>query len=546
MAEWIQIHNGALAQVARYSTQVVSQYKGNPLIEAQPSIMSKEEVVHGLSSYPHFEPDERYADSHYRFHMIQQLLGYFQVMPLHIDIENRISRLIRQGYVNRNPVMAHYASQFVQGYADIQNSQISRTGQTSPSGLTIVGVSGMGKSTVINRILQMMPQLLSHSEYNGRQLSMYQVLFLKLECPPDGSIRGLINNFFVEIDQLLGTEYMNRFGKNGKLSAASLMPIVAQIARSCNLGLLVVDEIQNLSVMKSGGAEKMLSFFVLLSNSIGLPTILIGTPKAQALFSDFRIARRGSGQGDVAWQLMKKDEPSWQLFIEGIWDYQWVRNPKSLTEELDEAMFDASCGITDIAVKIFIFAQIRAITSGTEAITPQIIRNVAKDNLKLAEPMLTALRSGNTMQIAKFGDISTVPIDGFVIAEQSKLDISNMLKTFQQSQKEQQVHNERTKQDAVIRLTLLGIPEKEAKQNVSKVLSNKPNIQNIQEVVQEAYKLHLSLIEESKSQSEFDDDHDLRKLVEAGKEKGLSAYQILKEAGFLGSDFSLDARSDHG
>lgn len=550
MTEWIQIPNGALAQVAQYSSQIVSQYKDNAMIEALPSIMSKEEVVQALSSYPHFDKEERYADSHYRFHMIQQLLGYFQVMPLHIDLENRISRLIRQGYVNRNPIQPNYASQMVQGYADIQRGQIHQNIQTSSSGLTIVGVSGMGKSTAINRILSTMPQIISHSEYNGVQLSAYEVVFLRLECPPDGSIRGLINNFFVELDQLLGTNYMDRFGKNTKLSAASLMPIVSQIARSCNLGILVVDEIQNLSVAKSGGAEKMLSFFVTLSNSIGLPTILIGTPTAQALFSNFRIARRGSGQGDVAWLPMKKEEPSWRLFIEGIWDYQWVRNPTELTTELNDAIYEASCGITDIAVKIFMFSQIRAITSGTETITPQIIKGVVKDSLKLVEPMLNALRSGNLNGIAKFGDINIAPINGFIAAEQSKLDLGSMLQTFQKTQKEQQVHDERLKQDAVVRLTLLGVSEKEAKHNVSKILSEMPHVQNIQEVVQEAYKLHLGLTEDkqatSKTRPQIEDERDFRKLVKAGKENGLTAYQVLKDAGYIASDFSLDAGIDIG
>lgn len=547
MSEWVQIPNGVLAQVAQYTTQIVGQYKNNPFIEAQPPIKSKEEIIHALSSYPHLDTDERYADSHYRFHMIQQLLGFFQVMPLHIDLENRISRLIRQGYVNRNPMMPHYASQFVQGYDDIQNGQIHQTVQASPSGLTIVGISGMGKSTAINRILQTMPQVISHSEYNGVQLSAYQILYLRLECPPDGSIRGLINNFFVEIDQLLGTDYMNRFGKNGKLSAASLMPIVAQIARSCSLGLLCVDEIQNLSLLQSGGAEKMLSFFVLLSNSIGLPVVLIGTPKAHVLFSDFRIARRGSGQGDISWLPMKKDELSWKLFIEGIWEYQWVRNPTDLTDELNNAIFEACCGITDIAVKIFILTQIRAITSGTETITPQIIRSVMKENLKLVEPMLNALRTGNAVQIAKYGDINTVQIDGLIAAEQSKLDLGNMLKTFQQTKKEQQEKSERIKQDAVVRMTLLGVHEKEAKQHVGKILANKPQLQNIREVVQEAYKLHLGIIENeqgaSKTQLKLDDAGDLRKLVKAGKESGVSAYQALKDAGYIASDFAANTGS---
>lgn len=549
MTKWIQIPNGALAQVAQYTSQVVNQYKGNPLIEALPSIMPKEEVVQALTSYPHFDPDERYADSHFRFHMIQQLHGYFQVMPMHIDLESRISRLIRQGYINRSPVKPHYASQLVKGHSDIQNGQISQAVQAFSSGLSIIGISGIGKSTAINRILSLMPQVVCHSEYNGIKLSMYQILFLKLECPPDGSIKGLINNFFAEIDKLLGTNYLDRYGKNGKLSSASLMPIVGQIARTCNLGLLCVDEIQNLSVAKSGGAEKMLSFFVLMSNSISLPTILIGTPKSRSLFSDFRIARRGSGgSGDIAWLPMKKSELSWQLFIEGIWDYQWIRNPTKLTDELNSAMHEASCGITDIATKIFILSQIRAITSGTETLTSQIIRSVVSESLKLVEPMLKALRSGNEVQIAKYGDINITPIDGIVAAEQSKLELGKMLQMFKESRKDQEMRSERLKQDAFVRLTLLGVPEKEAKKYVSTVLTERPDIQNIQEVVRESYKLHLGLIDEKQNaiaiQSRIDDKRDLRLLVKEGKARGLTAYQALKESGFIASDFILDVGSD--
>ncbi|MNW32987.1 Transposon Tn7 transposition protein TnsC [compost metagenome] len=237
-----------------------------------------------------------------------------------------------------------------------------------------------------------------------------------------------------------------------------------------------------------------------------------------------------------------------RLFIEGIWDHQWVRNPTELTTELNDTIYEASCGITDIAVKIFMFSQIRAITSGTETITPQIIKGVVKDSLKLVEPMLNALRSGNLNGIARFGDINIAPIDGFIAAEQSKLDLGNLLQTFQKTQKEQQVQAERLKQDAVVRLTLLGVPEKDAKHNVGKILSEMPRVQTVQEVVQEAYKLHLGLTEDmqatSKTRPQIEDERDLRKLVKAGKENGLTAYQVLKDAGYIASDFSIDAGSE--
>lgn len=39
---------------------------------------------------------------------------------------------------------------------------------------------------------------------------------------------------------------------------------------------------------------------------------------------EFRQARRGSGQGDLVMDRLEKDE-YWHLFLEAIWDYQWVR-----------------------------------------------------------------------------------------------------------------------------------------------------------------------------------------------------------------------------
>ncbi len=49
------------------------------------------------------------------------------------------------------------------------------------------------------------------------------------------------------------------------------------------IGVLVIDEIQRLSQARSGGAERMLNFFVQLINTIGVPVVLIGTYKARSL-----------------------------------------------------------------------------------------------------------------------------------------------------------------------------------------------------------------------------------------------------------------------
>jgi hypothetical protein len=80
---------------------------------------------------------------------------------------------------------------------------------------------------------------------------------------------------------------------------------MALVASIHALGLLVVDEIQHVSVAKSGGAEKLLNFFVQLTNEVGVPIIMIGTFKAMGvLCSEFRQIRRGCSQGDMIWTRM--------------------------------------------------------------------------------------------------------------------------------------------------------------------------------------------------------------------------------------------------
>ena len=52
---------------------------------------------------------------------------------------------------------------------------------------------------------------------------------------------------------------------------------------------------------------KMLNFFVTLVNTAGVPVVLISNPKAMSILqSEFRQARRGSGQGDMIWDRLGK------------------------------------------------------------------------------------------------------------------------------------------------------------------------------------------------------------------------------------------------
>jgi hypothetical protein len=395
-------------QEARYLPQEVKAYIGNPLIEALPPINSPEKASRLLTVDLDYHDSERELDNEYREHSIYGLFRYFQPVVTHVDIEKRVSRAIRQGYISKNPATPQYASKLVQGSAAIENAGHEWHNAYNPhstsSGFTIIGLSGVGKTTAIERILSLYPQRIVHTQYNGEPLFMTQLVWAKIDCPFDGSLKGMCFDFFAYIDKVLGTDYYRKFAVN-RTTVYSALPKMAQIATAHCLGLLVIDEIQHLNQAGSGGKEKMLNFFVTLVNTVGVPVVLIGTSKALPILqSEFRQARRGSGQGDLIWERMQNDL-SWEIMIRAMWKYQWTRKRTVLTDELKNVFYDESQGILDIALKLYAFAQAKVIGDGTEEVTVAAIHEAAAVNLRLLKNYIDAIRSGDMKKMAQYEDI---------------------------------------------------------------------------------------------------------------------------------------------
>ncbi|WP_253896128.1 AAA family ATPase [Solibacillus sp. R5-41] len=460
---------------AIYSEQIVQDYEFNPLIEALPPIFTEDEVIEQLSVFPSFDEKERALNSNYRFHCVQRLFQYFQPFETHLDLEQRISRAIRQGYLHRNPMQREEVMRVHESYQAIKAGNFLKNYQTeakrTAAGFTIIGLSGIGKSTAIERVLSFYPQLIKHREYKGKPFIFTQISWLKLECPFDGSLKGLCISFFSELDRLLGSNYLNKFGASRNTTDLMLQRM-AHLASLHGVGLLIIDEIQHLSLSKSGGSDKMLNFFVTLVNTIGIPVLMVGTNKAISILqSEFRQARRGSGQGDMVWSQMPKDM-SWELFVEGMWEYQWTANYTPLTEELSDFIYEESQGIIDIAIKLFMLSQVSAISTGTEKISKKIMKKVANDSLRLVKPMLDALKSGIPSEIAKYEDIRPIDIDEEMERYKASVDLQEKIRIQKKLQQQKREKAEQSLlEDVTLQLLSMDFDSKEIERAVKSVLN---------------------------------------------------------------------------
>jgi hypothetical protein len=397
-------------ETATYTDALIPRYLGNPLNQALPPIFSDDEISNQLAHYPSYEKAHRLLPAEQRIHIIHTIRDLFIPFPEHIDLAQRFSCLIREGYVARNPIAAQFWQKFrsrAEHQRDNGGARV-RVRSHAPA-MTIMGISGGGKTTATEAAIGLFPQLIQHSMFQGQPFTWTQMVWLKLQCPFDGSTRGLCLNFFQAVDELLGTNHYRNYGE-GRKSTDELMPAMRRVASLHSLGLLLIDELQHLAQSRSG-KETMLNFFTELVNEIGVPIVFIGTPKVKSVLAgEFRQSRRGTSEGDFVWNRMENDE-KWTYFAESLWTYQYLQKPAAPSKELFDVLYDESQGIIDIAVKLFMLSQIRAVRKKLETLSVNIIRSVASDSLRTIQRALDALRRGDYEALATIPDIQPIDYD---------------------------------------------------------------------------------------------------------------------------------------
>jgi hypothetical protein len=388
---------------AFYSAKnVLPQHVGNPLLEALPRFKASREMLAALGSFPPYVADDRQKAAFLRMLSVLELSGFFIPMRKHFAVVEQMGLVIYEGYTHRNPATADYKKAQIEFYRQSIEGAIVPINLPKPStapSFSIFGVPGMGKSSIVERILNFYPQAIIHAEHHFMQL-----VWLKVDCPLDGSLKQLLLSIVGQIDETLDTSHGDVLTRRTEVD--KLVVQVAKVAAQHHLGVLVIDEIQNLLDAPGVGPAKMLNFFVTLSNEVKVPFVIVGTPKAQRMLEVmFREARRVSDKGAIQWDRMSNGE-EWKYFIGKLWPYQWTANETKLTDELSNAMYLETQGITALAVRLYQLVQLTAIRGGKkEMITKDLISRVASDNFGLLKKALEALRSGNPSKMKLFEDL---------------------------------------------------------------------------------------------------------------------------------------------
>ncbi|MFK0380276.1 ATP-binding protein [Pandoraea sp. NPDC090278] len=396
---------------AIYRTTGVAAYDGNPLIEALPPIISVAEtasMVEWLPPVP--ENSDRSAPAELRIHALPSIRKLVYLLPEYGLYSSVFSVVLREGYTTRNPVHAetwqhlHY----------VNNGGRQDYGAPAPrahrsSGILFSGISGTGKSTFVNRLLQLYPQVIQHSRYSEQQFIHPQLVWIKIDCPHNGSLSGLALRFFSAVDKALGTSYArSNFSQNSRApKLAVLLEEMAAVAANHFLGVLIIDELQNLSRAKTQGDEGFLTFLSSMVEQIGVPIIGIGTPGVTKVFrKTLQDARRAAAMGYYEFQRFSVDEDAWVDFVDTVTRYNWTESLIPDDATFRAALYHHTQGITAIVIALFILAQFRCLASG-EPMTVETLESVSVAELAPLQAALRVLRSGSAEGIHEFDDLAT-------------------------------------------------------------------------------------------------------------------------------------------
>ena len=224
---------------AVYRESEIPSYRGNPLIEALPPTLNLKQLKLALIGDVPFDPGDIYADGRQRAHIISSLLDdFFQPLPAHIQLEEKLSILIRRGYVGRNLNDGSLNTHLQNGYERVMSGDLEtmrfRHAQSTALSLSLIGCSGSGKTTTLNRILSTYPQVIHHPGHNFTQIT-----FLKVDCPHDSSLKSLCIQFFRALDRVLHSDYEAKYTRK-RHSVETLLALMGQTANAFAVGTLII------------------------------------------------------------------------------------------------------------------------------------------------------------------------------------------------------------------------------------------------------------------------------------------------------------------
>lgn len=350
------------------------------LIVKLPPMLAGTELLSALEVLPDYDESMMDLDAATRLMGLSDLYKLYIPSQMSVEIYSKLYLALIRSLQKKQTSLA--IQQQTQNYRAIRQQSYSGIIGGSDS-FTIIGASGIGKSTAISRAISL---ITGNSVIEVEEPYTTIIPCLVVQCPFDSSVKGLLLEILRKVDEYLGSKYYEN-AMRVRATTDMLIGSVSQVALN-HIGLLIVDEIQN--VVNSKHGKSLVGALTQLINNSGISVCMVGTPESALFFEQaMQLARRSLGiqYGNMVYDTYFED------FCDVLFSYQYVRNEAALTPGIMEWLYEHSAGIISVVVSLVHDAQEIAILSGKECLNLETLNMAYQQRLSLLhgyiEPTIT-------------------------------------------------------------------------------------------------------------------------------------------------------------
>lgn len=345
------------------------------MVKCMPQMLSGQELMEQMAEYPVYPADIRERGSAERLVALTDIYDLYIPSQMSVEIYHKLYMGILRSLQKKESVQA--VCQQYENRKGIRGKRCQGIIGGADS-FTILGQSGIGKSSAVFRAIG----LITEKEVLEMERPYCRIApCIVVQCPFDSSVKGLLLEILRRVDEVLDSHYYTQ-AVRARATTDMLIGSVSQVALN-HIGLLVVDEIQNVANSRNG--KSLVGMLTQFINNSGISICMVGTPESIPFFEQaLQLARRSLG---LQYGTMEFGEGFCEI-CRRIFTYQYTKEGMELTETVLEWLYEHCGGNLSILVSIFHDAQETAILEGRDILDMEALERAYKTRMAMLHEYL--------------------------------------------------------------------------------------------------------------------------------------------------------------
>ena len=340
------------------------------IINVLPHMKSGSELRSALEVLPEYDVAICNADAPVRLMALSDLYRVYVPNQMSLEIYSKLYLALMRSLQKKGTKLA--VQQQNQNFKAIMQQEYSGIMGGSDS-FTIIGASGIGKSSAISRAITLITENRIIEVENPHTKIIPCIC---VQCPFDSSVKGLLLEVLRKVDEAIDSNYYQN-ALRARATTDMLIGSVSQVALN-HIGLLVVDEIQNVCNSKHG--KSLVGMLTQLINNSGISICMVGTPESAVFFEQaMQLARRSLG---LRYDVMEYGD-NFKMFCEVLYSYQYVKQRTEITDAVTAWLYEHTSGNISVVVSLIHDAQEIAILNGREILNLESLNEAYQQRLSL-------------------------------------------------------------------------------------------------------------------------------------------------------------------